>query len=43
MMIGFSKTSVPQPCQMRAEIAFSTKGECSNAEELFLAEKGVEI
>ena len=39
MVIGFSKTSVTQPCLMRSEMALSKKAECSNAEELFLAEK----
>ena len=43
MVIGFSKTSVTQPCLMRSEVALSTKAECSNAEELFLAKKGVGI
>lgn len=42
-MIGFSKTSVTQPCLMRSEMALPTKAECSNAEELFQAEKGVGI
>ena len=43
MMIGFSKTSVTQPCLVRSEMALSTKAECSNTEELFLAEKDVRI